>query len=94
MGLFKSKDERILHHLEKTYRKLLAQEYGHQVALGESGPGSFRAMQHLAMRHAVKQTQEKYRVWFDASHLDQAYLEMSCAEYGFNVHEVMNTKSW
>jgi hypothetical protein len=92
MGLFTSKEDRILDYFEATYRRSLASLYGLRVSQGYGVPFFFRSSHGNAIRWAMKETQDKYRVRIDSSQFDRPYLEMSCAEYGFNVLEVLNAR--
>ena len=92
MGLFKSKDERLAEFFSSRYREVLARDYRLQAEQGYGGPYALRSAHLRALRQALFDTQNKFHVRFNADQFDRSYLEMSCAEYGFSLRDVLSAK--
>jgi hypothetical protein len=92
MGLFKSKDEKVLDFFESTYQSALPVMYKLTADQGQTGPYWFQLAHGGALRRAAKNTQDRFKVMIDMNYFDDAYLQISCAKYGFNYLEVVQAQ--
>ena len=92
MGLFKSKEDKVLGYFKSTYRETMADL--NQARIDNDG-GDFEFLQahHLSMRKATQITQDRFRIRIGTDSFDRALLEMSCAKFGFNVNHVLNAQN-
>ena len=92
MGLFKSKEDKVLGHFKSTYRENMA-DLNQARINNDGGDFAFLQAHHQSMRWATKSTQDRFRIRIGTDSFDRALLEMSCAEFGFNVNNVLNAQN-
>lgn len=90
MGIFKSKDEKIVDHFTQSYSRCFALFYEHLQFNGKTDDAQgLREAHHQSIRRGAKDTLDRYGVLpYGVDAMSDSLLALSASRYGFDPSQV------
>lgn len=89
MGLFKSRDHKLMQKTSDAYFRSFATLWNLSTSQGGTSDADFYRCHRGALRRAAKDMSDRYRITGIAEHMDEALLLGICSKYGYDYSAVM-----